>query len=525
MDTITSQSETVALTGNGADSNANEDEDQKDLTNLHTRSDINDKKRKKKRYKRMPRWFTIAYYITLSVIAILLTVASKKTKLWNARTNAGKTSSGGHDHETEDSADTSSHKNIWATISNSPIAVPELLSLLVHSAAVIVAFLMVQGSEPGYISMREMDWVSQQDGLSIIGTRSDICCSDTDAGFDSGSAVENQCHEFDEDAGSPRRKTGTSFSISHNKIGTDEENATSTDTIAEIEMKTMNSPTRVRSRSLNTNSLTSRRPTTQNQLNSNTNTNSTGISAPTPTPTPEINRNPRRKICTTCQIAPPLRSHHCKFCNRCVATFDHHCHFINTCIGERNHCRFWWFLIFQMLGFWKFSGIVSSSPLGFVCLINLTCGTGAGSDVEWWEVLIVIVARIYLYWLTFAATMMAIIHTWFAITNGTTFELEKRQNLEYLEGVGMCDIPFSRGLAFNMRIFCCVKDQVCSAWNGLCCFCGSGITRRTREDYEQTQGEKHWRPVLWKPIGNIVKDSSSDDICSNPWDNKYWTCC
>ena len=178
-----------------------------------------------------------------------------------------------------------------------------------------------------------------------------------------------------------------------------------------------------------------------------------------------------------------------------------------------------------MLGFWKFSGIVSSSPLGFVCLSNLTCGTGAGSDVEWWEVLIVIVARIYLYWLTFAATMMAIIHTWFAITNGTTFELEKRQNLEYLEGVGMCDIPFSRGLAFNMRIFCCVKDQVCSAWNGLCCFCGSGITRRTREDYEQTQGEKHWRPVLWKPIGNIVKDSSSDDICSNPWDNKYWTCC
>ncbi|CAN0293884.1 unnamed protein product [Hapterophycus canaliculatus] len=41
-------------------------------------------------------------------------------------------------------------------------------------------------------------------------------------------------------------------------------------------------------------------------------------------------------------VQVPLRSHHCRQCGLCVATFDHHCGVIGTCIGERNHCRFWW---------------------------------------------------------------------------------------------------------------------------------------------------------------------------------------
>merc|ERR1712238_44758 len=59
----------------------------------------------------------------------------------------------------------------------------------------------------------------------------------------------------------------------------------------------------------------------------------------------------RRKVCTQCKFAPPLRSKHCQICDRCVSTFDHHCLFIGTCIGERNHCRFWCFLASQVIGF------------------------------------------------------------------------------------------------------------------------------------------------------------------------------
>jgi hypothetical protein len=39
----------------------------------------------------------------------------------------------------------------------------------------------------------------------------------------------------------------------------------------------------------------------------------------------------------------------CKICNVCVATFDHHGLFLDTCIGERNHFRFWLFLILNIV--------------------------------------------------------------------------------------------------------------------------------------------------------------------------------
>ena len=45
---------------------------------------------------------------------------------------------------------------------------------------------------------------------------------------------------------------------------------------------------------------------------------------------------------------PPMRTIYCKAKEKYVAKFDHFCMFLNTPIGEKNHCLFWRFLLFEV---------------------------------------------------------------------------------------------------------------------------------------------------------------------------------
>lgn len=170
-----------------------------------------------------------------------------------------------------------------------------------------------------------------------------------------------------------------------------------------------------------------------------TNTTASAIKSSTPT---TLFHGTRRRYCPTCRLSPPLRSHHCKQCNCCIATFDHHCDFVGTCIGERNHARFWWFLLCQALAFSFLCHLVGSSRWGITTL--LFPATVAESDSVW-MVLRVVAAKCYLYPLRWAAWIMVFIHTFMALSNSTTFELSKgSRHLEYLQGTKLSDLPFGQ---------------------------------------------------------------------------------
>jgi len=63
----------------------------------------------------------------------------------------------------------------------------------------------------------------------------------------------------------------------------------------------------------------------------------------------KVNKINPQQICYTCDIVKPLRSKHCRICDRCVYRFDHHCGWTGNCVGQKNHPYFVAFIVIQEL--------------------------------------------------------------------------------------------------------------------------------------------------------------------------------
>jgi palmitoyltransferase len=210
-----------------------------------------------------------------------------------------------------------------------------------------------------------------------------------------------------------------------------------------------------------------------------------------------------RKPCDLCNLnKPPLRSHHCKNCNKCVATFDHHCGFLATCIGERNHIRFWIFVLLNVVAIRICCRIASSSDYGMTTMLFKSKDQQQQDNILVLTSFAVVLIKIYLYSVYTAAHLLFVIHTYLILANKTTFEVSIGSNLDYMRDTKPMDCVFSQGCCENIRIQCCLDTMM---W--------------TRHRQSSTY---YWMPMIWHREETI---RDSEEWWNHPWQNKYWQCC
>ncbi|PAA64503.1 hypothetical protein BOX15_Mlig002723g4 [Macrostomum lignano] len=150
------------------------------------------------------------------------------------------------------------------------------------------------------------------------------------------------------------------------------------------------------------------------------------------------------RLCHTCRAVKPLRSKHCKICNRCVSHMDHHCPYVYNCVGANNRHSFLLFVTFCVL-----SGVISLNLIWIVWNIE-------GRPYRWDYMIGVPLQALF-------GIMLIIINRygWYnAAKNITTNELMNMQRYKYLQDAqGKFWNPFDRGVARNFLEFFHLKPQ------------------------------------------------------------------
>merc|ERR1711972_215736 len=141
--------------------------------------------------------------------------------------------------------------------------------------------------------------------------------------------------------------------------------------------------------------------------------------------------------CKTCRLHQPLRTKHCRDCERCVRTHDHHCPWLGNCVAENNRVLFYWFLFLQIteLGVFFFEGC---------------------QGITVFEPSVVLLAGLLVIAMFFIMVLCLLcFHSFLACSNLTTWEHVSWRRITYLKGYKEDNgSPFTRSVSSNLAAYC-----------------------------------------------------------------------
>ncbi|PAA67739.1 hypothetical protein BOX15_Mlig022279g1, partial [Macrostomum lignano] len=146
--------------------------------------------------------------------------------------------------------------------------------------------------------------------------------------------------------------------------------------------------------------------------------------------------NPLDRLCHTCRAVRPLRSKHCRVCDRCVRDMDHHCPYVRNCVGSGNRQYFAIMVTAIMFNAWI------SFFFAYKCLRLI------GFDF------ILVLGTVLLILASLVAGFITTCVWFHATVNLTTNESINYERYSYLQdGRGNARNPFSRGPVSNLLEF------------------------------------------------------------------------